>query len=80
MDAAVEHCTKGLGIWDWAGNCNGSEPDIVYASCGDVATLEALAAVALLRAKLPEIKVRFVNVVDLFRLIQKVSTNPDKLP
>ncbi|KAF7188046.1 putative phosphoketolase 1 [Pseudocercospora fuligena] len=69
MQAAVDHCTKGIGIWDWASNDYGSEPDIVMASCGDVVTQEALAATALLREHLPELKIRFVNVVDLFKLI-----------
>jgi xylulose-5-phosphate/fructose-6-phosphate phosphoketolase len=71
MEEAVEHCTKGLGIWDWASNDQGEEPDVVMASAGDVATHEALAATALLREFLPNVKVRFVNVVDLFRLIPK---------
>ena len=68
MDAAVEHCTKGIGIWDWASNDQGVEPDVVMAGCGDVTTLEALAATALLRELLPGVKIRFVNVVDLFKL------------
>jgi xylulose-5-phosphate/fructose-6-phosphate phosphoketolase len=69
MDAAIAHCTKGLGIWDWASNDQGVEPDVVMASCGDVPTAESLAATALLRQLLPDAKVRFVNVVDLFRLV-----------
>jgi len=69
MDAALEHCTKGLGIWDWASNDQGVEPDVVMASCGDVPTHESLAATALLREFLPDLKIRFVNVVDLFKLI-----------
>jgi xylulose-5-phosphate/fructose-6-phosphate phosphoketolase len=69
MDAAEKHCTKGAGIWQWASNDQDSEPDIVMASCGDVATMEALAATALLREHFPDLKVRFVNVVDLFRLV-----------
>jgi xylulose-5-phosphate/fructose-6-phosphate phosphoketolase len=69
MDAAVKHCTKGAGIWHWASSDQDSEPDVVMASCGDVATMEALAATALLRQHFPELKVRFVNVVDLFRLV-----------
>jgi xylulose-5-phosphate/fructose-6-phosphate phosphoketolase len=69
MDAAEKHCTKGAGIWQWASNDQDSEPDIVMASCGDVATMEALAATALLREHLSGLKVRFVNVVDLFRLV-----------
>jgi len=73
MEAAIEHCTKGLGIWDWASNDQGQEPDIVMASCGDVPTHESLAATALLRELLPSLKIRFVNVVDLFKLISEVD-------
>jgi len=69
MEAAIEHCTKGVGIWNWASNDQGAEPDVVMASCGDVPTMESLAAAALLRQHLPDIKVRFVNVVDLFKLV-----------
>jgi xylulose-5-phosphate/fructose-6-phosphate phosphoketolase len=69
MEAAIEHCTKGLGIWNWASNDQGAEPDVVMASSGDVPTMESLAATALLRQYLPDIKVRFVNVVDLFKLL-----------
>jgi xylulose-5-phosphate/fructose-6-phosphate phosphoketolase len=69
MDAAIAHCTKGAGIWQWASNDQGAEPDVVMASCGDVPTLEALAATALLRQHLPGVKVRFVNVLDLFKLV-----------
>ena len=69
MEAAITHCTKGAGIWAWAGNDQGVEPDVVMASCGDVPTMESLAATALLRQHLPDIKVRFVNVVDLFKLV-----------
>ncbi|KAK9342186.1 phosphoketolase [Lipomyces starkeyi] len=69
MEAAVEHCTKGVGIWDWASNDQGCDPDLVMASCGDVATMESLAATALLRENLPGLKIRFVNVVDLFKLV-----------
>ncbi len=68
MDAAVRHCTKGIGLWDWACTDQDADPDVVFASAGDVATIEALAAVAILREKFPELKIRFVNVVDLFRL------------
>jgi xylulose-5-phosphate/fructose-6-phosphate phosphoketolase len=68
MDQAILHCTRGIGIWDWASNDQGGEPDVVMACCGDVPTLEALAAVDLIRQYLPEVKVRFVNVVDLMRL------------
>ncbi|MDY0007890.1 MAG: phosphoketolase family protein, partial [Spongiibacteraceae bacterium] len=69
MDAAVKHCTKGLGIWGWASNDQDSEPDVVMVGCGDVATQEALAATALLREHFPSLKIRFINVVDLFRLV-----------
>ena len=68
MDEAIAHCTRGLGIWDWAGNDDDGEPDVVLACAGDVPTLETLAAAALLRKHLPELKVRVVNVVDLMRL------------
>ncbi len=68
MDQAILHCTRGIGIWDWASNDQGGEPDVVIASAGDIPTLEALAAVDLLREHLPELRVRFVNVVDLMRL------------
>ncbi|HME35738.1 MAG TPA: phosphoketolase family protein [Candidatus Sulfotelmatobacter sp.] len=68
MDAAIEHCTKGIGIWDWASNDQGVEPDLVMASAGDIPTQEALAATVLLREQFPDIKIRFVNVVDLFKL------------
>ncbi|PWJ24619.1 xylulose-5-phosphate/fructose-6-phosphate phosphoketolase [Branchiibius hedensis] len=67
MDEAVAHCTRGLGIWEWASNTRG-EPDVVIASAGDIPTLEALAATDILRQKLPDLKVRFVNVVDMMRL------------
>ena len=69
MEAAVAHCEKGVGIWDWASNDQGAEPDVVMASCGDVPTMESLAATALLRQHLPDAKIRFVNVVDLFKLV-----------
>jgi len=68
MEAAVVHCTKGIGIWKWASNDEGAEPDVVIASAGDILTQEALAAVAILRENLPDLKIRFVNVVDLYRL------------
>ncbi|MBC8091440.1 MAG: phosphoketolase family protein [Pseudonocardia sp.] len=68
MDEAVAHCTRGIGVWDWASNDAGSEPDVVLGCAGDVPTLETLAAVSLLREHLPELKVRVVNVVDLMRL------------
>jgi xylulose-5-phosphate/fructose-6-phosphate phosphoketolase len=69
LDAAVKHCTKGIGIWDFASNDEGSEPDVVMACAGDIPTSESLAAVAILRERCPELKIRFVNVVDLFRLM-----------
>ena len=68
IDEAVIHCTRGVGIWEWASSDDGGEPDVVLACCGDIPTLETLAAVALLREHLPELKVRVVNVVDLMRL------------
>jgi xylulose-5-phosphate/fructose-6-phosphate phosphoketolase len=68
MDAAIRHCTKGIGIWEWASNDAGAEPDVVMASAGDVSTKEALAATVLLREHFPDLKVRFVNVVDLYKL------------
>ncbi len=68
MEDAVVHCTRGLGIWPWASSDAAQEPDVVMACAGDVATVEALAATALLRERLPELHVRFVNVVDLMRL------------
>ncbi|HXE13447.1 MAG TPA: phosphoketolase family protein, partial [Bryobacteraceae bacterium] len=68
MDQAVKHCTAGIGIWEWASNDRGSEPDVVMACCGDVPTLETLAAVDLMRHHLPELKIRVVNVVDLMSL------------
>jgi xylulose-5-phosphate/fructose-6-phosphate phosphoketolase len=78
MDEAEPHCVRGIGIWDWASNDQGEEPDVVMASAGDVPTLEALAAVDLLRQHFPELKVRFVNVVDLMRL-QPRSEHPHGL-
>jgi xylulose-5-phosphate/fructose-6-phosphate phosphoketolase len=68
MDAAILHCTRGIGIWEWASNDEGGEPDVVLASCGDIPTLEVLAAVDLLRKELPALKVRVINVVDLMKL------------
>ena len=68
MDDAIVHCTRGIGIWEWASNDDGGEPDVVLACCGDVPTLETLAAAAILRERLPDLKVRVVNVVDLMRL------------
>jgi xylulose-5-phosphate/fructose-6-phosphate phosphoketolase len=75
IDEAIVHCAKGLGIWRRASNDEGEEPDVVMAACGDVATQEALAATAILRERLPELKLRFVNVVDLFRM-QPASEHP----
>jgi xylulose-5-phosphate/fructose-6-phosphate phosphoketolase len=69
MQQAIDHCTKGIGIWNFASNDDGSEPDAVMACAGDIPTSEALAAVAILRERCPELKIRFVNVVDLFRLM-----------
>lgn len=75
MDDAIKHCTKGLGIWEWASNDDGVEPDVVMASAGDIPTKEALAAIVLLREHFPELKIRFVNVVDLYKL-----TSPSQHP
>jgi xylulose-5-phosphate/fructose-6-phosphate phosphoketolase len=71
MDAAVKHCTSGIGIWEWASNDKGAEPDVVMACCGDVPTLETLAAVDILRQQVPDLKVRVINVVDLMTLQPK---------
>jgi xylulose-5-phosphate/fructose-6-phosphate phosphoketolase len=68
MDAAIKHCTAGLGIWEWASNDEGGDPDVVMACCGDVPTLETLAAVKILRQHFPELKIRVINVVDLMTL------------
>jgi xylulose-5-phosphate/fructose-6-phosphate phosphoketolase len=78
MDEAVKHCTKGIGIWSWASNDQNAEPDVVMACCGDVPTLETLAAVSILREHLPDLKIRVVNVVDLMRL-QPPSEHPHGL-
>jgi xylulose-5-phosphate/fructose-6-phosphate phosphoketolase len=78
MDAAIAHCTKGIGIWDWASNDQGREPDVVMASAGDIPTKEALAATAMLREEFPDLLIRFVNVVDLFSL-QPNSEHPHGL-
>src|SRR4029450_13755691 len=75
IDEAIVHCAKGIGIWDRASNDEGEEPDVVMAACGDVATQEALAATAILRERLPDLKVRFVNVVDLYRM-QPAAEHP----
>jgi xylulose-5-phosphate/fructose-6-phosphate phosphoketolase len=79
MDDALKHCAAGIGIWKWASNDKDSEPDVVMACCGDVPTLETLAAVSLLRAYLPTVKVRVVNVVDLMKL-QPPNEHPNGLP
>jgi xylulose-5-phosphate/fructose-6-phosphate phosphoketolase len=68
MEDAIAHCTRGIGVWDWASSDDGSEPDVVLASAGDVPTLETVAASAILRRELPDLKVRVLNVVDLMRL------------
>ena len=68
MNAAVKHCTEGIGVWPWAGNDNNAEPDVVMACSGDVPTLETLAAVSIMRQSLPDVKIRVVNVVDLMKL------------
>jgi xylulose-5-phosphate/fructose-6-phosphate phosphoketolase len=78
MDAAIKHCTAGLGIWEWASNDEGGDPDVVMACCGDVPTLETLAAVELLRQHFPELKIRVINVVDLMTL-QPRSEHPHGL-
>jgi xylulose-5-phosphate/fructose-6-phosphate phosphoketolase len=78
MDAAVQHCTEGIGVWHWASSDAGAEPDVVMACCGDVPTLETLAAVSILREHLPDLKVRVVNVVDLMKL-QPQSEHPHGL-
>ena len=78
MEQAVKHCTQGIGIWQWASNDQGAEPDVVMACCGDTPTLETLAAVTILREHLPELKIRVVNVVDLMKL-QPESDHPHGL-
>ena len=79
MDAAVRHCTAGLGIWEWASNDEGTEPDVVMACAGDVPTLETLAAVDILRQHVPHLKIRVVNVVDLMTL-QPQTEHPHGIP
>ncbi len=79
MDEAITHCTKGIGIWDRASNDQGTEPDVVMASAGDIPTQEALAATAMLRQEFPDLKIRFINVIDLFKL-QPRSEHPHGLP
>ncbi len=69
IDEAVKHCTKGLGIWQWASSDEGQEPDVVMVGCGDIPTQESLAAIALLQDYFPDLKIRFINVVDLFKLL-----------
>ena len=78
MDQAIKHCTAGIGIWEWASNDKGSEPDVVMACCGDVPTLETLAAVDLLRQHFPDLKIRVINVVNLMKL-QPQSEHPHGL-
>jgi xylulose-5-phosphate/fructose-6-phosphate phosphoketolase len=79
IDDAVAHCARGIGAWDWASNDHGTEPDVVLACAGDIPTMETLAAAALLREHLPDLKVRLVNVVDLMRL-QPPSEHPNGMP
>jgi xylulose-5-phosphate/fructose-6-phosphate phosphoketolase len=79
MESAIEHCTTGIGIWEWASTDNGVEPDVVMACCGDVPTLETLAAVDILRRDLPDLRIRVVNVVDLM-VLQPSSEHPHGLP
>lgn len=78
MNQAIEHCTRGISIWEWAGNDQGAEPDVVMACCGDVPTLETLAAVSILREHLPALKIRVINVVDLMKL-QPAAEHPHGL-
>ena len=78
MDEAIKHCTAGIGIWEWASNDKGSEPDVVMACCGDVPTLETLAAVDLLHRHIPQLKIRVINVVDLMTL-QSANEHPHGL-
>jgi xylulose-5-phosphate/fructose-6-phosphate phosphoketolase len=78
MEAAVVHCTEGIGIWEWASNDQGAEPDVVLGCCGDTPTLEVLGAVSILREYLPELKIRVINVVDLMKL-QSASEHPHGL-
>jgi len=79
MPAARSHCTKGIGIWDWASTDQNGEPDVVMACAGDIPTMEALAAVEILKQRFPDLKIRFVNVVDLYRLMTD-SEHPHGLP
>ena len=73
MDAAIKHCTKGIGIWDWASSDDGVEPDVVMVGCGDVPTQESLAAICLLHEQFSDLKIRFINVVDLYKLIPETE-------
>src|SRR6202042_341479 len=79
MEDAVAHCTRGLGIWEWASSDDGSEPDVVLACAGDIPTLEALAATAILRDRFPTLRVRVINVVDLMRL-EPDTAHPHGMP
>jgi xylulose-5-phosphate/fructose-6-phosphate phosphoketolase len=79
MEAAAEHCSKGIGLWEWASTERSGEPDVVFACAGDIATIETVAAAAILRDRFPDLKVRFVNVVDLFKL-RPQSEHPHGLP
>jgi xylulose-5-phosphate/fructose-6-phosphate phosphoketolase len=78
MESAISHCSKGIGLWEWASNDAGHVPDVVMAACGDIATQEALAATAILRQHFPDLKIRFVNVVDLYTLTPR-SEHPHGL-
>jgi xylulose-5-phosphate/fructose-6-phosphate phosphoketolase len=78
MDQAIKHCTAGIGIWEWASNDKGGDPDVVMACCGDVPTLETLAAVEIIRQHMPALKIRVVNVVNLMKL-QPPSEHPHGL-
>jgi xylulose-5-phosphate/fructose-6-phosphate phosphoketolase len=79
MDAALKHCAAGIGIWEWASNDRGTEPDVVMACAGDVPTLETLAAVQMLRQHAPNLKIRVINVVDLMKL-QPQESHPHGMP
>lgn len=78
MDAAIKHCSEGIGIWEWASNDQGTEPDVVMACAGDVPTLETVAAVDILRQRFPDLKIRVANIVDLMTL-QPQSEHPHGL-
>ena len=73
MEQAIKHCTQGIGIWDWASNDAGNDPDLIMACCGETPTLETLAAVTILRNEMPELKIRVINVVDLMKLQSKIK-------